>query len=101
VLGEPTSKRTGDDKTYLLFTVDHRKPGALCDALKVFKDYEINLTKIDSRPSRQRSWHYVFFIEFQGHSEDQNIRDALESLKELCLDIKKLGSYPNQRPDED
>ncbi|CAG8522400.1 7582_t:CDS:2 [Paraglomus occultum] len=101
ILGGPTSARTGDDKTYFLFTVDHRKPGALCDALKVFKDYEINLTKIDSRPSHKRPWHYVFFVEFQGHLEDENVRGALEKLKEICLDTKDLGSYPNKRPKED
>jgi len=59
------------------------------------------LTKIDSRPSQQRPWHYAFFVEFQGHLEDENVQGALEKLKELCPNAKELGSYPNQRPKED
>src|SRR5581483_6480601 len=92
-------KPSGEDKTFILFKVDHRRPGALCDALKIFKDHNINLTKIDSRPSLQRPSHYVFFIEFQGHRKDEEVQKALSEIEEFCLDIKVLGSYPNQRPE--
>jgi chorismate mutase/prephenate dehydratase len=95
--GQPSKDK--DDKTFILFTVDHRQPGALCDVLKVFKDHNINLTKIDSRPSTQRLWHYVFFIELVGHQEDDKVKKALNEIEEFCLDIKILGSYPNQRPE--
>ncbi|CAG8705728.1 5529_t:CDS:2, partial [Racocetra fulgida] len=84
-------KPTNNDKTLLLFTVDHRKPGALCDSLRIFKDNNINLTKIDSRPSLQRPWHYVFFVELQGHKDDDDVKKSLEELKEFCLDLKLLG----------
>ena len=98
VLGKSSDKPTGEDKTLLMFTVDHRQPGALCDGLKVFKDYSINLTRIDSRPSAQRSWHYMFFVEFSGHYGDEHVAKALKDLQSFCLDIVVLGSYPNQKP---
>ncbi|RIA92215.1 Prephenate dehydratase-domain-containing protein [Glomus cerebriforme] len=99
ILGSTSDKPSGDDKTFILFTVDHRQPGALCDALSIFKDHNINLTKIDSRPSLQQPWHYVFFIELQGHKEEGEVQKALNEINEFCLDIKILGSYPNQRPE--
>ncbi|CAI2180046.1 12747_t:CDS:10 [Funneliformis geosporum] len=99
ILGSSSDIPSDDDKTFILFTVDHRKPEALCDALNSFKSQHVNLIKIDSRPSLQRLWHYVFFIELQGHKEDEEVRNALSKLKECCLDIKILGSYPSQRPE--
>ncbi|CAG8767327.1 21343_t:CDS:2, partial [Gigaspora rosea] len=99
ILSTNSSRSTENDKTLLLFTVDHRKPGALCDSLRVFKDHNINLTKIDSRPSLQRPWHYVFFVELQGHKDDDVVKKSLEDLKEFCLDLKVLGSYQNQLQD--
>ncbi|CAG8540626.1 21738_t:CDS:2, partial [Dentiscutata erythropus] len=96
ILSASSGKPTKNDKTFLLFTVDHRKPGALCDSLKIFKNNNINLTKVDSRPSLQRPWHYVFFVELQGHKDDDVVKKSLEELKEFCLDLKVLGSYQNQ-----
>ncbi|TPX64480.1 hypothetical protein SpCBS45565_g05877 [Spizellomyces sp. 'palustris'] len=98
IIGNASDNPSGNDRTLLFFTVDHRQPGALCDALGVLKKYGINLTKIDSRPSGQRPWHYYFFIELDGHVENDGVRMALEGLKEFCLDIKMLGSYPSQKP---
>ncbi|KAL7754451.1 prephenate dehydratase [Sorochytrium milnesiophthora] len=80
--------------TLVMFTVDHRQAGALCDSLKIFKDFEINLTKVDSRPSRQRQWHYVFFVEMEGHVGDAKLTQAVAVLQKQCLDLKVLGSYP-------
>lgn len=99
ILSTNSDRSTENDKTLLLFTVDHRKPGALCDSLRIFKDNNINLTKTDSRPSLQRPWHYVFFIELQGHKDDDVVKKSLEDLKEFCLDLKVLGSYQNQLQD--
>ncbi|KAG2194596.1 hypothetical protein INT46_002586 [Mucor plumbeus] len=99
LIGAASDSLTNDDHTLITFTVDHRQPGALCDGLKVFKDYGLNLFKIDSRPSRQRPWHYVFFIECSGHFESEEIKKALKDLEEFCLDIVVLGSFPNQRPE--
>ncbi|KAJ3199634.1 hypothetical protein HK099_003078, partial [Clydaea vesicula] len=86
ILGRKPDFKTNNDKTLLSFTVDHRQPGALCDCLLK----KINLTKIDSRPSGQRLWHYFFFIELVGHVEDENVKEALEELGRYCLDIKVL-----------
>ncbi|KAJ3261953.1 hypothetical protein HK104_006781 [Borealophlyctis nickersoniae] len=83
--------------TLLFFTVDHRQPGALCDALAEFKKRGINLTRIESRPSRVRNWHYVFFIELVGHYDSPGVKEAIEGLKAFCLDVRVLGSYPSQR----
>ncbi|KAF9284316.1 hypothetical protein BGZ68_004781 [Mortierella alpina] len=92
---------TANDKALLMFTVDHRLPGALCDALKVFKDYSLNLTKIDSRPSLLRPWHYVFFVECAGiHGDSQTMSDVTAELGKFCLDVKIVGTYADQRPQD-
>ncbi|KAI8378216.1 Prephenate dehydratase-domain-containing protein [Choanephora cucurbitarum] len=99
IIGPSSDAATDDDHTLISFTVDHRQPGALCDGLKVFKDYNLNLFKIDSRPSGQRPWHYVFFVECSGHLEGNEIKKALKDLEKFCLDVVVLGSFPNQRPE--
>ncbi|KAI9475018.1 prephenate dehydratase [Coemansia sp. RSA 989] len=96
VLGQSSDNPTGDDKTLLMFTVDHREPGALCSALDVFAKHKINQTAINSRPSRQRQWHYMFFVEIIGHELDDNVAKALKEIKAYCLDLVVLGSYPHQ-----
>ncbi|KAJ1787006.1 prephenate dehydratase, partial [Coemansia sp. RSA 2399] len=96
VLGQSSDGPTGDDKSLLMFTVDHREPGALCCALNVFAKHKINQTAINSRPSRQRQWHYMFFVEIIGHAQDANVSSALEEIKSYCLDLVVLGSYPRQ-----
>ncbi|KAJ2592500.1 prephenate dehydratase [Coemansia sp. RSA 1285] len=96
VLGQSSDGPTGDDKTLLMFTVDHREPGALCGALNVFATHGINQTAINSRPSGQRQWHYVFFVEIIGHAQDTNVASALDEIKSYCLDLVVLGSYPRQ-----
>ena len=75
------------------------KVGALQSALSPFSSRGINLCKIESRPSRKKSWDYFFFIDFLGHSEDQKVKDALMELKENCSFNKILGSYPENSPD--
>ncbi|KAJ1999183.1 prephenate dehydratase [Coemansia thaxteri] len=96
VLGQSSDTPTGDDKSLLMFTVDHRQPGALCSALDVFAKYKINQTAINSRPSLQRQWHYMFFVEIAGHELDECVARALTEIKEYCLDLVVLGSYPRQ-----
>lgn len=85
------------DKTLLSFTIDHELPGALCDGLRVFKEYGLNLTSIVSRPSRVVKWNYIFFVEFEGHSETENSRRALEELKQYCSGLRVLGSYRDKQ----
>ncbi len=84
---------TGKDKTSLIFAV-RDEPGALYRALEAFSKKGVNLTKIESRPSRRKAWDYVFFIDLEGHKEEPKVREALEDLKDRTLMVKILGSYP-------
>jgi prephenate dehydratase len=79
-------------KTSVIFATEH-KPGALVGALSALSTRNINLTKIESRPIKSRPWEYYFFIDFEGHKDDQNCREALQELKRKTSEIKILGSY--------
>jgi chorismate mutase/prephenate dehydratase len=85
----PTSK----DKTSIMFSAKDR-PGALYDVLAPFKRAKINLTKIESRPSRRKAWEYIFFVDMLGHIEDKKVQKAIDGMKDACLFLKVLGSYP-------
>jgi len=61
-----------------------------------FKKNKVNLTKIESRPTRKKAWEYVFFIDFLGHIEDKNVKSALKELNRHCAFLKVLGSYPRE-----
>lgn len=93
VIGKHFPAPTGKDKTSILFSIKD-KVGALNDILLIFKQFDINLTKIESRPSKKKAWEYIFFVDFLGHCTDPHIQKALEALKPSCLSIKILGSYP-------
>jgi chorismate mutase/prephenate dehydratase len=93
ILGREDSPPTGKDKTSVVFSVKHR-PGALFSAIKKFADADINLTKIESRPTRQRAWEYNFYVDFEGHREDEPVKQTLKRLDNYCLFLKVLGSYP-------
>ena len=93
VIGQNFSASTGDDKTSVVFGVKHAV-GALHEALSVFKADEINLSKIESRPSRNKAWEYYFFVDVDGHAEDQPVAKALEDLQGHCTLMTVLGSYP-------
>lgn len=93
VLGRNWAGRTGRDKTSVVFSVKDR-PGVLRDALSAFAEEGINLTRIESRPSRKRAWTYVFFADFEGHPEEDRVRRALESLEEHCPYVSLIGAYP-------
>ncbi len=93
VVGHQIVKRTGDDKTSILVWVKD-KPGALYNLLLPFSRRNINLTRIESRPSQQKAWEYVFFIDFLGHVEDQVVQDVLEESSDFARNIKVLGSFP-------
>ncbi|MEW6001360.1 MAG: prephenate dehydratase [Nitrospirota bacterium] len=85
---------TGRDKTSIMFSVKDR-PGALYDILSPFKKAKINLTKIESRPSKRKAWEYIFFVDMEGHIDDRRVRKAIEEIKDDCLYLKILGSYPH------
>ncbi len=84
---------TGKDRTSVLFSIKD-KVGALHAMLSPFYKNKINLTKIESRPSKRKAWDYYFFIDFEGHREDKNVKKALTQLEEMCQYLKVVGSYP-------
>jgi chorismate mutase / prephenate dehydratase len=96
VLGRTASPPTGRDKTSLLFSVRH-EAGELIRALAAFEKHDLNLTLIESRPTKQNPWEYVFFVDVAGHVDDPTnpaVRRALELFRERTLFVKLLGSYP-------
>lgn len=93
VIGRNDVKPTRHDKTSIMFSVKDRA-GALHDMLVPFKKYGINLTKIESRPSKVRAWEYYFFLDLEGHAEDPKIKKALAELGRTAAFLKVLGSYP-------
>ena len=86
-------KPTGQDRTSVLFSIKDRM-GALHAMLTPFYEHKINLTKIESRPSRKKMWDYYFFVDLQGHREDKHVKEALDELEGMCKYLKILGSYP-------
>lgn len=96
VVGKTRAKPLGDgrDKTSLVISLQD-EVGALEKTLRAFASRGINLSKIESRPSRRKAWDYYFFIDLVGHYEDANVQAALEDLKGHCPLVKWLGSYPN------
>ena len=93
VLGMDSARPTGNDKTSVLFTIKD-EVGALFRMLEPFEEYGVNMTKIESRPSRRRAWDYCFFVDFLGHVEEGNVQKALKALEERCRSLKVLGSFP-------
>lgn len=96
VIGKTPAKRSGDDKTSVLFSIKDRV-GALYNMLEPFAKHGINMTKIESRPSRKKVWEYVFFVDLEGHVEDEDVRESLDELAEKCIFLKVLGSYPRSK----
>ena len=77
------------------------QPGVLYDALAPFARYGINMSRIESRPSRRKAWEYLFFIDLVGHRGEDNVAEALKTLSESCQFMKVLGSYPRGLMNED
>jgi chorismate mutase/prephenate dehydratase len=94
VLGRRCSPPTGNDRTSLMVCITD-KVGALHHALAAFRRNRINLTKIESRPSKRKAWEYFFFIDCDGHMHDRKVENAIRLLAEECSFVKVLGSYPN------
>ena len=93
VLSREDARPSGEDKTAILFSTAH-KAGALADVLDVFKQFGINLTNIESRPSKKRQWEYYFFMDFLGHRTEDRIQQGLEEARKHCLQLSILGSFP-------
>jgi len=97
VIGEESAPRTGRDKLSVMFEVPH-KPGALADAMNVFKRAKLNLTWIESFPIARPEGGYMFFVELDGHEADTKVRNALKSLEKKTLRLEILGSYAKAEP---
>ncbi|MBC8000941.1 MAG: prephenate dehydratase [Opitutaceae bacterium] len=94
VLGRQCSPATGHDRTSLMLSIrDH--VGALHQALAPFRRYRLNMTKIESRPSKRKVWEYFFFVDCDGHMNDLRVAKAITLLEQQCHFVKVLGSYPN------
>lgn len=94
VIGEKPCPSTGNDRTSVLFAI-HDRPGSLVKALQAFDQFHINMSKIESRPSKRKDWEYIFYVDLAGHCEDAKVADALEELNKHCSLVKLLGSYPD------
>lgn len=94
VIGKHETQSTGRDKTSLCMAIGDRV-GGLYDCLYPFKKEKINLTMIESRPTKRKNWDYCFFIDLEGHCLDEKIKTTLDELREICSFVKVLGSYPN------
>lgn len=97
IVGKEKAKRTGFDKTSAVFAFGHDRPGNLYAALREFAVREINLTKLESRPAKRSLGDYIFFVDMEGHRDDQLIAEALDQLNGLCSFVRILGSYPRRK----
>ena len=96
VLSQKTSKETGNDKTSIIFSIKH-EPGTLFRIIENFHNYNINLTKIESRPTKSTTWEYNFYVDFEGHAKNPQISKMLEKIKNETLFMKTLCSYPSTK----
>jgi len=94
VLAKHDHPRTGRDKTSIVFSIAKDRPGGLHDVLAVFAERDINLTRIESRPSKKALGDYYFFVDMAGHHSDKTIAEALSAIKKRTSFFKLLGSYP-------
>ena len=93
IIGREKVPASGDDKTSLMVSM-RNQPGALHQILEPFNTYNIDMTRVESRPSRSGAWNYVFFIDFDGHIDEPRVQPVLKEIAERAADMKVLGSYP-------
>lgn len=93
VVGRTVAARTGWDKTSVVVFIEANKPGALLQLLEIFAERDLNLTKIESRPTKAELGEYCFFLDVEGHLADERVGDALAAVKRTHRDVKLLGSY--------
>ena len=94
VVSRQIPKASGKDKSSVLVSIKD-KVGALYEMLTPIRKYKINMTKIESRPSKKRAWDYYFFIDFEGHIEQPKIKKMLGEMEHKVKFLKILGSYPS------
>ncbi len=93
IVSRTSNARSGHDKTSLLFSI-HDKVGGLYSILRPFSEHRVNLTKIESRPSKKQAWKYLFYVDVDGHLDDPAVQAALGEIAPLAIETKILGSYP-------
>jgi chorismate mutase/prephenate dehydratase len=93
VLSKEYGNASGRDRTAVMCYIKN-SAGALLDILEPFKTYNINLTNIESLPTRKKAWEYCFYLDFDGHVSNENIQKALKAVAERCFEMKILGSFP-------
>lgn len=96
VIAPKSPEKTGRDKTSIMFSIKD-KVGALYAMLAPFAESGINLNRLDARPSGRKVWDYVFFLDMEGHIEDEKVAAAIERLRQDCMFLKVLGSYPKSQ----
>jgi len=94
IIGQQETDASGDDKTSMLIS-SKNEAGALYHLLAPFHELNVSLTRIETRPAKTGTWNYMFFIDVEGHINDENVQQAIEKVKTQCADFKWLGSYPN------
>jgi len=95
VIGKDKSKKAKKNKTSIMFTI-RDETGSLLKVLQMFARNKINLTKIQSRPLKDRPWEYLFYVDLEGYIEDLKLKKSLQLLKNMCLFLRVLGSYPRK-----
>ncbi len=93
IVGNQTVAASGDDKTSVIVST-RNKPGALLQILEPFYSNGISLTRIETRPATVQKWSYVFFIDFEGHQDDANVKQVMAQVEAASSQLKSLGSYP-------
>ncbi|GAB3099046.1 prephenate dehydratase [Aestuariicella hydrocarbonica] len=93
IIGTEAVAPSGVDKSSVVIAM-RNEPGALHDLLAPFQTHKIDLTRVETRPARSGNWNYVFFIDFNGHKDDERVQAALNEVSQKAADIKMLGSYP-------
>ena len=96
VLSKTNSPETGRDKTSIIFSIKH-EPGSLYRIIENFYKNNVNLTKIESRPTKSNTWEYNFYVDFEGHQNNPKISEMLKKIKQETLFMKVLGSYPSAK----
>ncbi|MCC6132541.1 MAG: prephenate dehydratase [Acidobacteria bacterium] len=97
VIGREVAKKTGNDKTSLLAVIPDG-PGTLFRLLQPFAEHGVNLTKIESRPTRRKVWEYAFFLDLDGHESEEKVIKAMDDIRAFAASLKVLGSYPKGSP---
>jgi prephenate dehydratase len=96
VISMGKAQSAGSNKTSLIFRTKNI-PGALYQSLGAFANRGINLTKLESRPAKDTPWEYIFYVDFEGHMDDEACKEAIAEMQRKCLFLKILGSYPRAK----